>query len=170
MAGSKAKLIGWGIAGVVALGALGPAASGWVGHEAGKAGASAAGAAVTGGATAAGDFCSADNGMAYACAAVPPNMAQDAANLAGVRARTAVTTIPTPEPKPYGPPRGQVRELPSARPPAPPPPVEAPGPAGGSNLPQLGEGATEGGLLGKLPVVGKALTEGLKALPPGEAP
>lgn len=165
------QIVLWGVAGVAALGIAGPAASSWAGHQAGKAGAGAASAAVTGAATGAGDLCSAENGMAYLCAAVPPNMAQDAANLAGVRARTTVTTVPPPaEPKAYGPPEGHVRELPSARPPAPPPPVETPGPAGGSNLPQLGEGATEGGLLGKVPVIGKALTEGLKALPPGEVP
>lgn len=163
------QIVLWGALAVGALAIGGPAASGWAGRQAGHAGASAATAAVEGAATGAGDLCGPD-ALNHWCAVVPPNSAQDAANLADVRARTAVTTIPTPEPKPYGPPRGEVRELPSARPPTPPPPVEAPGPAGGSNLPQLGEGATEGGLLGKLPVIGKALTEGLKALPPGEVP
>jgi hypothetical protein len=73
------------------------------------------------------------------------------------RRSTATTAAPRSWPEP----NGNVRELPSvaaARPQAPPPrlPLQAPG--GG------------GGILGQLPVVGRALTEGLKALPSGAVP
>lgn len=159
MAGN-AKIIGWGIAGVIALGTLGPQFSNWAGQQAAKGGTAAAKGAAAATAGAAGNVCGPDVTNALVCAAVPMNPAGDAANMAGVRARVYTPPTTVAAPRPYGEPNGPVRQLPSATPVTAPPPADPP-----SSRPEIGQMSSEGGLLGELPVVGPALTAGLKALP-----
>lgn len=77
----------WIIGGIVAACTiLGPRFGTWVGKEATHAATQTGKATVAAAAESAGDVCQGNN--AYACAAVPLNPAGDAANLAGVYART----------------------------------------------------------------------------------
>lgn len=180
----KGKTILWIVAGVLALGMLGPTAAHKLGEVAARGGADAAKGATGAAAGAATE--SATNipetvcpaGLAGLRCAAPISHPVDMANLARAKAAraqqaTPPTTMPPqpPEPKPYGPGTGRPYVAPAA--PAPPPPP----PATGSGRPQIGEAPT-GGPLGEAleavpaigPAVAQALTQGLKALPPASAP
>lgn len=180
----KGKTILWIVAGVLALGMLGPTAAHKLGEVAARGGADAAKGATGAAAGAATE--SATNipetvcpaGLAGLRCAAPISHPVDMVNLARAKAAraqqaTPPTTMPPqpPEPKPYGPGTGRPYVAPAV--PAPPP---AP-PASGSGRPQIGEAPT-GGPLGEAleavpaigPAVAQALTQGLKALPPASAP
>lgn len=188
----KAKTILWVVVGVLALGMIGPSAAHKLG-EIGARGAADGAKGATGAAVGAAEESAEDipetvcpapkfdsvGGIANGVrCALPISHPVDMANLARARAArqqqaTPPTTMAPQQPEPPH----EAKELtpwPNSGRPYVPPAVPAPPPVEpASDLPQLGEapsGGPLGDVLSKVPAIGKALTEGLKALPPGEAP
>lgn len=180
----SAKPILWIVGGVLALGLVGPSAAHKLGEVAARGAADgakgAAGATVGAAEESATDIpetvC--PPGLTGLRCAWPISHPVDMANLARARAArqqqaTPPTTMAPQQPEsPHD--AKELTPWPNSGRPYVPPAVPAP-PAvePASDLPQLGEGPSGGPLgdvLSKVPAIGRALTEGLKALPPGEAP